>query len=126
MAEINTNQVGIYKDGNWYSIDNSIYIIPNSVLTLTSASTSSTISNAIGGVTGFNELRSAILEDKRLSIRGTICNSSSSSTSSSINFRVLLPENDKLIYYLVTITYQNSSFSFHKTMFTITATVTNG
>jgi hypothetical protein len=85
-------------------------------------STSSTISSAIGGESGFNDLRQAISEYKRVSVRGTVCNFSNNTTNS-VSFRALLPEDDKLVYYIMTIRYQNGSFSCSKATLTVTAVV---
>jgi ABC-type lipopolysaccharide export system ATPase subunit len=48
MADITTNKMGFYKDGNWYIMNNNIFYIPYSFLNLTSGSSSDYIS-AIGG-----------------------------------------------------------------------------
>lgn len=55
MAEVNTNKLGFYKDGNWYIMNNNIFYIPYSFLNLTSGSPSDYIS-AIGGEDKVDEL----------------------------------------------------------------------
>lgn len=61
MAEVTTNRIGFHKDGNWYLL-NSINMLPTDIFNLTSASTSSQISNAIGGESGFEEIYNLITE----------------------------------------------------------------
>lgn len=67
MADITTNKMGFYKDGNWYIVDNDAVELPVELF-FSSGYSSSEISNFVGGTSGFGEIVKGVTDGKTVHV----------------------------------------------------------
>lgn len=114
MAEVNTNKIGFYKDGNWYIMDNDAVELPLGLF-VSSGYSSSEISNFVGGISGFNKIIKEVTNGKKIHVVNDGSFNKDNFSGGYLNAVTAVVSNmNNFIYLFVVVTILDSNFPLNR------------